>query len=94
MTWWRRALVCNWAPCVGDDGGVVGSSSSSSSSSVSSGSGINVVVGFGRRFGNGHVRKAFSNSENESEESSVRAVKPCFVNNSTRFIRRVDVLKI
>jgi hypothetical protein len=66
----------------------------SPSSSVSSGSGIIVVVDFGRRFGNAHVRKAFSNSENESGESRVRAVKPCFVNNSTRLIRRVDVLKI
>jgi len=93
MAWWRRALVCNWAPCVGDDGGVVGSFSSSSSS-VSSGSGIIVVVDFGRRFGNGHVRKILSNSDNESGELRVRAVKPCFVNNSTRFIRPVDVLKI
>jgi hypothetical protein len=74
---------------VGDDGGVVGSSSSS----VSSGSGIMIVVDLGRRFGNGHVRKAFSNSANESEEFSVRAVKPSFFNNSTRFIRRVDVLQ-
>ena len=75
---------------MGDDGGVVGSPSSSS---VSSGSGTMVVVDFGRRFGNGHVRNAFSNSVNESEEVNVRAVKPSFFNNSTRFIRRFVALQ-
>ncbi len=74
---------------MGDDGGVVGSPSSS----VSSGSGTMIVVDFGRRFGNGHVRNAFSNSVNESDEFNVRAVKPSFFNNSTRFIRRVEVLQ-
>ncbi len=73
---------------MGDDGGVVGSSSSSSNSS---GSGI--VGDLRRRFGNEHVRKAFSNSVSVSAESSVRAVKPSFFNNSTRLIRRVDILK-